>query len=74
MRVSSLDSEGRARWTCLAALSLPAALPPRISSDREDRGALGETVPVAPEVEIRDWIRDWNRATQEIRDWQPFEI
>ena len=58
----------------LSCASLPAALPPRTSSDREDRGALGETVPVAPEVEIRDWIRDWNRATQEIRDWQPFEI
>ena len=33
----------------------------------------GEIVPVAPEMEIRDWTRDWNRATREIRDWQPFE-
>ena len=24
-------------------------------------------------IEIHDWIHDWNRATQEIHDWQPFE-
>ena len=73
MRVSSLDSEGRARWTRLAALSPPPFRPESPATEKTEARS-GETVPAAPEMEIHDWIHDWNRATQEIHDWQPFEI
>ena len=41
----------------------------RRSSDRIRQRRAREDVPCAPVLEIRDWIHDWNRATQEFHDW-----